>query len=262
MMLHKDRTFISFDGNCTFGCKHCYTFSLSQENKKIRTIKEILDDVKEQQFDIIYVSQKNENFSDANAGLHLCEMAYERYNTDILIITRNILDDSALLRLYHLSEKMKKNNNKLIVAVSFVSLNKYEISERVDLVPSPNDRIRFLGELKQIGIPTFSLIRPLFPNEVIPIYDVLELIDRCKEYVNCIVSSELGVNSDIEKRLGIDFKQYYGFKSNEYLNGAISDSLKFLNLETEMSAIAQKCTQEGIKFFTHSMQAVNYICEE
>ena len=87
-------------------------------------------------------------------------------------------------------------------------------------------------------------------------------IDECKKYVNCIVASELGINSDIEKRLGINFDTFCGFKNNEYLNGAIDGKVRFLQLDEEMLAIAQKCKKENIRLFTHSMQAINYICEE
>ena len=59
-MVHKDRVLISYDGECPFRCKHCYTFSL--DKKKERTVDEILFDIKNEKFDIIYVSQKNEFF--------------------------------------------------------------------------------------------------------------------------------------------------------------------------------------------------------
>lgn len=259
-MLHKNRVLISYDGKCPFRCKHCYTFSL--DCKENRTIEEILSDIKHEKFDIVYVSQKNENFVNQNDGILLCEKTFECYNTDIVMITRNVLDDIYLKRLHDLSERMKENGNQIIVAVSFISLNHPKVSERLDIVPTPQRRIKFLNKLHDLQIPNFALIRPVFPKEIIPIEDIECLIDECKKYVNCIVASELGVNSDIEKRLGINFDAFCSYKSNAYLNGAIDGEMKFLQLDEEMLAIAQKCEKENIKFFTHSMQAINYICEE
>jgi len=108
MLQHKQRAFISFDGQCSFRCKHCYTYSMELGPK--RSIEEILDDINEEEFDIIYVSQKNENFVNPNKGITLCEKAYERYHKDIIIITRNVFDDSDIYRLSKLYNQMKSEN--------------------------------------------------------------------------------------------------------------------------------------------------------
>lgn len=259
-MIHKERAFISYDGKCPFRCKHCYTVSL--DSNPNRTVDEILNDIKFEKFDIIYVSQKNENFVNPSDGLLLCEKAFDYYNTNLVIITRNVFDEECLNRLFNLHTKMNLKGRKIIVGVSFVSLNNSEISERLDIIPSPQSRISFLKKLHSLDIPCFALIRPVFPKELIPLDDIENLIDECKKFVNCIVASELAVNSIIEKNLGICFNSYCCFKSSEYLNGAINTDLKFLQLDEEMRFIAQKCKSDNIHFFTHSMQAINYICGE
>lgn len=260
MLQHKHRTFISFDGACPFRCKHCYTYSINN-NEQQRSIEEILDDIENEEFDIIYISQKNENFSNPNKGIELCEKAYERYHKDIIIITRSVFDDSQMNRLYVLHNQMKKERRNLIVAVSFISLNRANVSERLDIIPSPEQRIDFLCKLYNLNIPNFALIRPLFPQAIIPIDDIYGLIDRCKDYVDCIVTSELGVNSDIESRLGINFNSFCSYKSSQYLNGAINEELRFLKLDDELKLISEKCRDSKIMFFTHSMQAINFICQ-
>ena len=71
----------------------------------------------------------------------------------------------------------------------------------------------------------------------------------------------LGINPDIETRLGISFSSFCSYKNSDYLNGAINQELRFLKLDNELKLIAEKCTDCNIKLFTHSMQAVNFICQ-
>ncbi len=99
------RAFVSFDSPCKFNCKFCYTYGI--ERNKIRTLNEMISDLENEEFDVLYVSQKNDNFSDVESGIELCEKSYEKFKCHIFIITRNVFNSEQIIRLKNLKEKME-----------------------------------------------------------------------------------------------------------------------------------------------------------
>ena len=64
------RELVSFDGACPYKCKHCYTFGLNEENKNL-SIDDIVESLKEKEFDVIYVSHNKENFINPKEGIYV-----------------------------------------------------------------------------------------------------------------------------------------------------------------------------------------------
>lgn len=251
------RAFVSFDELCPYQCKYCYTYGIKRD--KFRKPEEIVDSISNDEFDIIYVSQKNDNFSDPLKGLNLCRLLFERYNCNLFIITRNVFNDDELKELEKLRLNVQRANKCLFVAISLNSIDSIGVCEDIMRVPNPEERIDFIKELADKGLMPILMLRPVFPNNIIPIDECLQIIDRTFPYVSCVVSSGLGINSDILNRLGMKEGDFAYNTNQEYLQGAIDCEIKFVNVECEIAKIRQKCQSLNVPMFEHSMPALNYI---
>lgn len=254
------REFVSFDGKCTFACKHCYTHELPPE-KKHRTLEEIVNSLSDKVFDIVYVSQKNENFIVKDEGLLLCEKIYEKYQKDLFLITRCVFNDVHIERLKNLSKKMAADNHTLFIGVSICGLDSYDKTENSKLIPTPYERILFLEKLKQAGVINLLFLRPIFPEKIIPTSEYLEIIDLTTGYISGIVTAGLLVTPSIAKRLNLDnFNLTYNNDGqSDYLVGTIEgDKAKMIDVTTEMNTIKEYCNQKQIPLFEHSLHAVEF----
>lgn len=258
----KSRVFVSFDGLCRYHCKHCFSYDVVQPNPP-RTIEQIVASIQNDHFDVVYVSQKNENFIDPDEGLALCEQIFSKYNCHIVIITRNVFGADHQGRLKNLYSRMKMHNKQLFVGISLVGLASSDFSEPRTEIPLPEERIRFAVELYQQGIPSMLLIRPLFPEHIIPLSELQSIVDKVAGNISCILSGALMVNEGILNRLGLcdsDLKYLKGGES-EYLDGAISGSMRFVDVRNEMQQLKEYCNIKDVPFFEHSIPAINYLNE-
>lgn len=255
----KKRVLVSFDGECPYYCKHCYTYGLKKSVRN-RTISEIVDSVKEEEFDIIYVSQRRENFVVPEEGLELCEALFERYHKDLIAITRNVFDTMQIERLSRLNQKMLSEGRQFFLSVSIPALESADVTENLAYIPSPEERIDFLHRVSDTGIKTFLMLRPLYPEKIIPIAEILELVNKCKEFVSGVVSSGLVTNISILEQLGFDEKdfEYSDNGKSDYLVGAIEDT-KYVDVKKEMKLLSDYCCSVKVPFFEHSMPAINYV---
>lgn len=254
----ESRALVSYDEYCPFECKHCYTYGIKRD--EFRTLDEIVESISNLSFDVVYVSQKNDNFAIPEKGIHLCERLFEKYRCNIFAITRNVFDDHQLTQIVMLANRMKQEGKRFFIAVSIPALKSSAITENVFKVPSPEDRLDFMKRLYIKNIPTIAMIRPLYPNEIVPLDELYELIDVCSKNSHCIVSGGLGVNEDILNRLGMEANDF-SYNDTPYLQGAIDCEIKFVNVTLEMQAILIKCKISGIPFFEHSLPALNYLAE-
>lgn len=259
-MNYNDRVLVSFDGLCEYACKHCYTQDMDQKLPK-RTVDEIVDSIKEESFDIIYVSQKKENFIDPDEGLDLCEKLYERYQCSIMAITRNVFQPHQLERLVTLHNKMKNNKHELFIGVSVPALYSAYKTENLDLLPEPKQRLEFVKDLYNKGLNVILFLRPLFPDKIISLSEAFEIINLLDKQVSCVVSAGLVTNKHILDRLGLkacDF-DYLPEGQSEYLKGAADLEFNYTDVEYELSQVHDYCLDKEIPFFRHSLPAINYL---
>lgn len=256
----KTRAIVSFDGPCPYRCKHCYTFGLNEEVKNL-SIQDIVNSLSGKDFDVIYVSHNKENFLNSSEGIKLCEELYKNYNKDIIAITRNVFSDKELDQLLRLSRKMEENNKQFFLAVSIPAKESINITEGSELIPTPLARIDFLKRAKKKGINTILVIRPVFPNNVIPVNETLELIEDTDGFVDCVLASGLAVNKSILSQLNMNEDQfkYLGGDNSNYLIGATSSDTKYIDVSDELLRIKNKCNEINIPFFDHSLTAINYL---
>jgi len=268
----KTRELVSFDGPCPYKCKHCYTFGLNEKCENLSS-EDIIKSLEGKNFDVIYVSHNKENFIVPTKGIDLCRKLFNKYHKDIIAITRNVFNEDELDDFSRLNDEMNRNGKILCLAVSIPALESVGVTEGEGLIPTPQKRIDFLKRAKAKGLRTVLVIRPLFPDKFIPISEPLQLIEECKDFVDCVLSSGLAVNDAILKQLEMkesDFNYLDGDNSN-YLIGAIGNA-KYIDVKKEIQQLKEKCKSlnihmfdhslEALKFFDHSMEVMNYLKKE
>lgn len=256
----QNRVFVSFDGQCPYNCKHCFSFECKQQSPP-RTINQIIDSLQDLYFDVVYVSQKRENFINPGLGLLLCEKLFERYRCNIVIITRNVFSDIEQERLLSLKDKMRACGKYLFIGVSVVGKASACFTEDLSVAPSPMARIEFAKKIYQKGLYSMLLIRPMFPETIIPSREWKSIVDQVAGSISCILSGALMVNRDILARLGLNETDlhYLDGGESEYLEGAIAGSMKFVDVRNELSQLKAYCHDYSIPFFEHSLPAINYL---
>lgn len=257
--LEEERVFASFGGACPYRCRHCYTFCDNYQHDPDLSIKDIIHNLEEQEFSLVYISGHKENFVDPDEGLDLCEEIYAHFSPDILITTRNVFDERQLNRLSELNKKMRFANKDLYVCISIPALQSYKKIESNALIPSPNERINFIKRLFEKEIYTILTIRPLFPDVFIPIKEPLEILDRCKDYVSAVISSGVVVDDTIIKNLktfpsGVNYKEG---KLMECLGQDIN--MRYVNVEQEYIQIEQLCKKHNIYLDDHSIPVIQHL---
>lgn len=257
---YKKRVFISFDSTCPMKCKHCYTYELDLI-KKGRNIDELVNSLEEKEFDVIYVSKSYENFYDERKGIELCNALWNRFHKDIFIITRRFLSDQGVEQLADLNERMMKSRNKLYFGISASAMESSFVVEDKIQCPSAIERLQNLKRAKEYGIKTILIIRPLLPENMVPVEEPLELIRRSKDFIDAVISSGLIVTDKILKNLNCGRKdiKYLEYGDSAYLADLQSESVKYVDVKSEIEELRKYCVENGVVFFEHSMPALNAI---
>lgn len=253
------REIVSFSGRCPLDCKHCFAKEIVDENEPENDISAVINELSGKHFDVVYVSHYKENFFDPDHGVDLCEEIYNTYKCDICITTRCTLSGKPLLRTKELNRKMKKTGNSLSFCISIPALGSYEKIENKEIIATPLQRIDFAGQLKAIGITTFVTIRPLFPSSFISTDEIHQIVDRCVDKVDGILTGGLYATDSILDSLQIphDAVSYLDDSESEYLVG-VEKNFRAVNVESEIEDLATYCRSKSLPFFKHSIDALNY----
>ncbi len=253
------REFASFSGKCPYACLHCYTFTPNYQTMGEDNISKIVNRLDGKNLDVIYISGHKENFLNPAQGLELSEKLFEAYHCDILMTTRNVFNKEEVSRLSKLNSKMKNEGKDLFFCVSIPALESYKKLESNPMIPTPQQRMEFLSEVYANGIDTFLTVKPLCPNEFIPIDEALEIIDRCKNYSTVVLSSGIVVDNHIKKRLKGFPSDYKSEKAPlmECLENNIQ--VQYVDVSEELIKIENLCNKYSLPFFQHSMPAIQYV---
>ncbi len=259
--MYSKRVLVSFSGKCKLGCKHCFAIEQEPDVEK-NDIDSVVKSIEKEEFDVIYVSHNRENFLNANDGIELCKQLYKKYKKSIVVISRMILSEKDVDKIVRLNEEMKKEGKELFWMESVCALNSASITEDLKCIPSPNDRIDFLGTLNKKGIHTILAIRPLFPSSVVPASEINGLVRRAKGKVDAITSGGIILTESIKARLSIDTSNWERLKYNtsDYLVGAVNDA-EYIDVSNELDNLVKQCLKNRIPLFEHSMMAINAISD-
>lgn len=262
MTKYNSRALISFEGKCPMNCRHCYTYELDSQQTNY-DIPTIISKLSPKNFDIIYISQRYENFYDQDCGYSLCNELFTQFHKDIFIITRSFLSDNMISNLCSLNKKMRSEGNNLILAVSVCADMSYTLTENANICPTPIQRMQNIQRAHLGGIKTVLMLRPIFPNTIIPVSECTSLISQFSAYIDAVVTSGLIVTDGILERLQLD-KASLSFMSHgdsSYLADLKGKEVLYLDVETELQEVERCCTIAGIPCFRHSMPALNAITQ-
>lgn len=256
--MFRKRVIVSFSGRCEMNCKHCFALEMEDVYKK-NDIDGVVNEIAGMDFDIIYVSHNKENFYNSNEGIGLCEKLYDRYGKDLCITSRCVLTDNMIDRLEKLDRLMKGDGKRIFWCESIPALESASLTEDLNMVPEPLKRLHFIGELKKRGICTMMSVRPLFPCTIISNEEIHRLIKAALHNVDAIITGGLITTEEIDKRLNMNQETWDYLDNNEsdYLVGAVKDNAKFVDVRKEIQHLKNCCDEFGIRFFEHSLQAVN-----
>ena len=257
---YSSRALVSFEDRCPLNCKHCYTYELDAPSTN-HNIKNIVSKLSGADFDVLYISQRYENFYDEDQGYSLCKELFTKYHKDIFIITRSYLSDRMIRNLCDLNKEMQCHGNNLILAVSICATNSYTRTENPELCPTPAQRMMNLQRARIGGIRTILMLRPIFPETIIPVTECTTLVSDYSEYIDAVVTSGLIVTDGILKRLQLDrnLLSYLAEGDSSYLDNLRNKEVMYVDVEAELQEIASVCGSLGIPCFRHSMPALNAI---
>lgn len=260
MLENYKRQFVSFTGKCPYQCNHCYTFCTGYDSYDSgNNVKEIIDSLVNEVFDIVYVSGHKENFYNPEEGIKLCEQIFEKYNSDIMITTRNIFNQEQLKKLDVLNTKMKEKNKDLFFCASIPALQSYKKLEPNPIIPNPIQRIENLKGIFNLGIYTVLTLRPLCPNTFIPIGEIIDIIEMCKQHTSVVLSSGIVVDDEILHKL-IEFPKDF-VSLEKPLMPCLKNNLtmRYVDVDEELSKLKEKCKECKLPFFEHSLSAIEYL---
>lgn len=254
------RAFASFSGTCPYKCLHCYTFSEEFVSKGKDDIKSIINELNsKEKFNIVYISGYKENFVNPSKGLSLLEAIFDNFCCDILVTTRSVFDENNLNRLFALNDRMRRNGNQLYFCVSIPAYESYQLLEPNPIIPTPRERLSFLKKIHIGRINTILTIRPLCPNEFIPISESIRLINEINGYCSAIISSGIVVDDSILSKLN-EFPNKFDYEEKKLMNCLENNIIvKYVNVKKELGQIEIACKNVGIPFFQNSLPAINYI---
>lgn len=175
------------------------------------------------------------------------------------VITRNHLSNKAIERLGALNREMQTQGNQLFLSVSVCADDSYGFTENVQLCPTPRQRLENLQRAFRQGIKTLLIVRPVFPNHIIPVAECLNLIELAQPYICAVISSGLIATDKILNKLGLN-REAFRYLSNgdsDYLDNLPSEAALYVDVESELKEIERFCEQKNVRFFRHSMPALN-----
>lgn len=262
MLSNYKRQFVSFTGKCPYQCNHCYTFCSGYDSYDSgKNVREIIDGLAHEEFDIVYVSGHKENFVDPDEGIELCEQIFAKYNVDIMITTRNIFNQKQLNKINILNKKMKEKNRDLFFCASIPALQSYKKLEPNPIIPEPILRIENLKNVFNLGVYTVLTLRPLCPNTYIPIKEINEIIEMCQYHSSVVLSSGIVVDDEILHKL-VGFSSDFACQEKPLMPCLKNNlSMRYVDVTEELEEIKKKCKECAVPFFEHSLPAIEFLKE-
>lgn len=257
------REFASYSFKCPYKCKHCYTFSKNFKNDNCNDIDEIINNLKNKDFNIIYISGYTENFVEPSKGIDLIEKIYNQFKCDILFTTRNVFSNKDIERLEQINYRMRSDGKVLISCVSISAWDSYKKLEDNPVVPSPQKRIDFLRNLHLKNIITILTIRPVCPSQFINTEEYLSILKKGYHYCDAVISSGIIVNDEIRKQL-YDFPNNIKCVTKPIMNCLQQQNMlvDYVDTEKELKMIFELCKNLNIPHFYSSIPAVEYIYQK
>jgi len=254
---------VSLGGNCKLKCAHCYTNTRDFEHQNQKTVDEILKVLNERRgdFTTVCISGDIDCFLDPYKGIELIQKIVTDFTTENIMFTTRIIPPKEIVEeLFLIGNICNKRKQLFIPCISVVTFNYPNKIENSLMVPNTIERLEFMRVLVKAGIPCFLTIRPTFPFEIVPFFEIVQILDYIKDAPAAVLGEVLLLDKGgiIEGRLGINIRQgEYQESKLTFINQP--SEWKKLYCKKEHSAIKEECYRRGIPFYLRSMSAINYL---
>lgn len=261
---------LSKKATCPHKCAFCYTQD-GFSNYASLPIEQIIDFLKANfgKYEIIYISGDTDSFAPPRKqkGLELLDEISKEFDIDILFTTRTVFNEDDLKKLETIS-KRQKNKGKLLFGC--ISIPRYHSCGYIEPkpIPTPEERLKTLKALKNIGLVTVLAMRPFLP--VVNKEDYFDLVKDSHEFTDIILGENFyfvrggkiesrlfidGISKEIEQSLSpckMDFDNNDG-KWVEWRSEKLEDEIS--NLCKEFNIIFNMRSQKAIDLYKAKINA-------
>lgn len=245
---------------CPYNCAFCYVKSGFTKYTKME-IEDIIEFLikNRKNYDIIYISGDTDSFAPprTDKAIELIKRISEVVSVDIMFTTRTIFDIESLTKLRKINECMKTKNNKLIASISISRLYSANYIEPYP-IPTPEERIETIKNLKENGLYTILATRPFLP--IISANEYIQIIRKTQNYVDCVIGEVWYTNEELIentcKDINIEEISFVDKKMDFDNNDII---WKCYEAKETVKEVAKYCNENNIPFYMRSQPAVEYI---
>ena len=249
--------------SCPYSCAFCYVqddFS-SYLNYSISDIILFLRRNKDK-YNIVYISGDTDSFAPPRReqGLELLSRVADEVSCDVLFATRSIFDDQSYSIIKAVNDNQLAKGYRLFAGTSITRLSPDLSYLEPFPVPTPDERIKNLINLKKCGAVTMLGLRPFLP--VVPVSDYEAILKQLVGYLDIALGEcfyfirngkiqsrvfPCGISADIEQRITT------GHKMDFDDNNSIWDVWDSSEYESRARAI---CNELGIVFSMRSSDGI------
>lgn len=245
---------------CPYSCAFCYVKSgfMKYMKLEINEIIEFLNKNKEN-YDIVYISGDTDSFAPprTSKAIELIKRISENIDVDITFTTRTTFNEDNLKEMKEINDYMRSKNHKLIASISISRLYSADYIEPSP-IPNPEERIKMLKKLKEIGLYTILATRPFLP--IINPEEYIEIIKKSKDYIDVVLGETWYADEELIKDVCKDSditKMEFIEKTMDFDDN--NKMWKCYEAKETVEKVTKFCKENGIPFFMRSNPAIDYI---
>lgn len=250
--------------HCPYRCAFCYVqdgftkYARLDEDAIINFLHEQRDNYK-----IIYISGDTDSFAPPRTerALLLLERIVNELDVDVLFTTRTIFSSQHLEILKRIIAEQKRTGNMFYACISITRYSEEAAYIEPNPIPTPDERIETLINLKKIGATTVAALRPFLP--IVDVNDYITILEKTKGYVDIALGEPFyfvrngkickrvfpnGIPEKIENDITRNVKMSF---DNNNLDWDVWDSSFYEN------TVRKYCDDNNIVFSMHSDDAIS-----
>ena len=171
--------------HCPYRCAFCYVQDGFDKYANL-DVDDILAFLKinRNNYEIVYISGDTDSFAPprTNTALELLAKISKNLDVDLLFTTRTTFAPEHLAEIKKIADNQIKKGYRLYACVSITRYSENVAYIEPSPIPSPDERIETLINLKNAGAVTVATLRPFLP--VVSVSDYLTILEKVNGYVD------------------------------------------------------------------------------